>query len=102
MRVHVDEGRPDVTRFKINCRHVGGCRRAYRFDRCNLIIVDEEVDKCRAVAIESCFNAAGQEADRNAGLLDPIALRFWYLERPERIHMRKPVRLSLSMCMISI
>ena len=32
------------------------------------------------------FSAAGQEADRNASLPDPIALRFWHLERFEQVH----------------
>jgi hypothetical protein len=86
MRVHVDEGRPDVVRFEINGGGVGGCRRACRFDRSDPLIVDEEVDKCRVVAINSGFRPAGQEADRNASLPDPIALRFWHLERFEQVH----------------
>jgi hypothetical protein len=50
MRVHVDEGRPDVVRFEINCGQVGGCRCPCRFNRSDPLIVDEEVDKCSAVA----------------------------------------------------
>jgi hypothetical protein len=59
MRVHIDEGRPDVTRFEINCRQVRGCRRACRFDRGDQVIVDEDVDKCRAVTIKSCLGPTG-------------------------------------------
>jgi hypothetical protein len=37
-----------------------------RFDRRDPFIVDEEVDKRRAVAIKSRLGPTGQEADRNA------------------------------------
>src|SRR5947209_7304620 len=43
MRVHVDEGRPDVTRSEINGRQTGACRPACRLNRRDLVIVDEEV-----------------------------------------------------------
>src|SRR5260370_15453417 len=86
MRVHVDQGRPDVMGCEINGGQLGRCRRTCWFDRSDPLIVDEEVDKCRAVAINSGFRPAGQEADRNASLPDPIALRFWHLERLEQVH----------------
>jgi hypothetical protein len=58
---------------------------ACRLDRRDPVIVDEAVDKRRAVAIDS-LRPVGQEADRNAGLPDAITPCFWYLERLERIH----------------
>ena len=39
------------------------------------------------------FRPAGQEADRNASLLDPIALHFWHLERLEQVHITRCCRL---------
>src|SRR5580704_4819108 len=86
MRVHFYYVRPHVVRLEINGRQVGGCRHPCWFDRSDLLIVNEEVDKCSAVAINSGFRPAGQEADRNASLPDPIALRFWHLERLEQVH----------------
>ena len=43
MRVHVDEGRPDVVRFEINGGKVGGCRRACRLNRSDPLILDQKV-----------------------------------------------------------
>jgi hypothetical protein len=59
MRVHIDEGRPDVTRFEINCRQGDGYRPDCRFDRGDQVIVDEDVNKCRAVTIKSCLAPVG-------------------------------------------
>src|SRR5580692_6987343 len=73
-------------RFEINGRQVGGSRHPCWFDRSDPLIVNEEVDKCSAVAINSGFRPAGQEADRNASLPDPIALHFRHLERLEQVH----------------
>ena len=86
MRMHVDQGRPDMTRSDINGRQAGECGPVCRLDRRDPVIVDEEVDKRRAVAIESRPWPVGQEAGRNAGLPDAITLCFWYLERLERVH----------------
>ena len=52
----------------------------------SIVIVDEEIDKCRTVAIKICLWPIGQEADRNAGLPNAITLRFGYLKRLERVH----------------
>jgi len=43
MRVHIDEGRPDVVRFEINGGKVGGCRRACRLNRSDPLILDQKV-----------------------------------------------------------
>jgi len=75
-----------MVRFEINGGQVGGCRRACRFDRSDPLIVDEEVDKCCAVAVNSRFRRAGQETDRDASPPDPIALRLWHLECLEQVH----------------
>jgi hypothetical protein len=53
MDVHADEGRPHVTRSEIKGRQTSECRPACRLDRRDPFIVDEAVDKRRAVAIES-------------------------------------------------
>jgi hypothetical protein len=74
MDVHADEGRPHVTRSEIKGRQTSECRPACRLDRRDPFIVDEAVDKRRAVAIESRLRPVGQEADRNAGLPDGIRL----------------------------
>jgi hypothetical protein len=67
MGVHADEGRPHMARSEINGRQTSECRSACRLDRREPVIVDEEVDKRRAVAIESRLRPVGQEADRNRG-----------------------------------
>jgi hypothetical protein len=53
MDVHADEGRPHMTRSEINGPQTSECRPACRLDRGDPVIVDEAVDKRRAVAIES-------------------------------------------------
>jgi hypothetical protein len=75
-----------MTRSEINGPQTSECRPACRLDRGDPVIVDEAVDKRRAVAIESRLRPVGQEADRNAGLPEAITPCFWYLERIERIH----------------
>jgi len=59
MRVHVDKGRPDVTRFQINGWQVGGCRPACRINRSDPVLVDEQVDQCRAVTINILLRSDG-------------------------------------------
>jgi len=53
MGVHADEGRPHMTRSEINGWQTSECCPACRLDRHDPVIVDEEVDNRRAVAIES-------------------------------------------------
>jgi hypothetical protein len=67
MDVHADEGRPHMTRSEINGPQTSECRPACRLDRGDPVIVDEAVDKRRAVVIESRLRPVGQKADRNAG-----------------------------------